>query len=251
MDKAYYIEYFDLERNHWWFRARSLIIRNHISSVAGKGGKKILNIGAATGGTSEMLAGFGEVTSLEYDQDCCRFVKEKLNKDFICASITRLPFDKNTYDIVCAFDVIEHVDDHCQAAAEMLRVCRPGGAVVCTVPAYSFLWSHHDVVNHHVRRYTMNELSALFQKDSRIIYKTYFNFFLFPVIALLRLADRVLKLKSIRKDAGSDFSIIKHRFINGFFYQVMRAENFFVKRRISLPFGVSILLSVIKKADEK
>src|SRR5690242_8960201 len=107
MDKGYYVEYYRLEREHWWFRARKNIIFNHIRSLTSSRDLKILNIGAATSASSEMLSYFGEVTSLEYDKDCCEFVKRMSGKEFICASITELPFADGSFDLVCAFDVIE------------------------------------------------------------------------------------------------------------------------------------------------
>lgn len=244
MNKAYYLEYYTLERNHWWFRARLNILQLLIGSTI-KGNKKILNVGAATGATSLMLQQFGEVTSLEYDKDCCEFTSHETGLEIINGSITELPFKTDTFDLVCAFDVIEHVEDHQKAAQELMRTCKPGGLIFCTVPAYQFLWSKHDEVNHHFRRYTLSDFSKLFA-GTRDIYKGYFNFFLFPMIALLRLTDKLLKLNSIRKDAGSDFSIIKNNTLNSIFFTIMNAEKFFIKKRIPLPFGVSILFSAQK-----
>ncbi len=244
MDKAYYLEYYTLERNHWWFRARLNIIELLIGSLT-TGNKKILNVGAATGATSIMLQKYGDVTSLEYDKDCCEFTSSKTGLEIINGSITELPFENNTFDFVCAFDVIEHVEDHQKAAQELIRTCKPGGYIFCTVPAYQFLWSKHDEVNQHFRRYRLRDFSNLFQGISHI-YKGYFNFFLFPMIAILRLSDKILKLNSIRKDAGSDFSIIKNTTLNSLFFKIMNAEIFFIKKRISLPFGVSILFSAQK-----
>jgi ubiquinone/menaquinone biosynthesis C-methylase UbiE len=240
MNKAYYQEYFDLERTHWWFRARSRMLYMLIASLRGTKKKNILNVGAATGATSLMLEDFGTVTSLEYDKECCEFTSSKLGMEIINGSITELPFPDNHFDIVCAFDVIEHVEDHELAAKELCRVCSPEGFIVATVPAYRFLWSHHDEVNQHMRRYTLNEFRKLF-KGNKHVYSGYFNFFLLPLIALLRMTDNIFKMKSIRRNSGSDFTIIKSKTLNSFFYHIMLAEKFFISKRISLPAGVSIV----------
>jgi SAM-dependent methyltransferase len=250
MDKQYYLEYYDLERNHWWFRARRKIISNYIRKIAVKPALRILNIGAATGASSDMLSAFGNVTSLEYDKECCEFVKKTTGQDLICASITDLPFENNMFDLVCAFDVVEHVSDHKKAVSEMQRVCAPSGYIVCTVPAFMFLWSHHDVVNHHIRRYTLKNFTQLFTGKGKVTFHSYFNTLLFAPIALFRLFDRLFKPAFVRKDAGSDFSIVKNKFIDSFFYRVMSIDNFFIKRNISLPFGISILLSCQKNAAD-
>jgi 2-polyprenyl-3-methyl-5-hydroxy-6-metoxy-1,4-benzoquinol methylase len=247
MDKGYYIEYFKLEREHWWFRARKKIISSHIESFCGNSKFTILNIGAATGASSEMLSAFGDVTSLEFDKDCCEFVKQQTGQELICASITELPFEDESFDIVCAFDVVEHVSDHQKAMLEMTRVCRKSGMVFCTVPAFMFLWSHHDVVNHHERRYTLKKLKSIIPNNGKVMFASYFNTLLFLPISVFRIFDKIFKPKFVRHDAGSDFSVIKNSMIDRLFYRVMLADNFFIQRKISLPFGVSILLSFSKK----
>jgi SAM-dependent methyltransferase len=243
MDKAYYSDYFHLERNHWWFLARRKILHDYVDSLAKGKRLRILNVGAATGASSEMLAEFGEVTSIEYDKDCCEFVQRNLNREFICASITDLPFEDHSFDLVCAFDVVEHVGDHEKAIDEMFRVCNIDGDVLCTVPAYMFLWSHHDVVNQHCRRYTKKNFRSLFSKKGKIQFTSYFNTILFIPIALFRFFDRLFKPKFVRKDAGSDFSVTKNKMLDSIFYRIMLADNFFIRARIALPFGVSVLLS--------
>ncbi|MEP7264844.1 MAG: class I SAM-dependent methyltransferase, partial [Bacteroidota bacterium] len=173
MDKAYYLEYFHLERDHWWFRARSNMLQIMITSLQLRQPVSILNVGAATGASSDMLGKFGSVVSLEYDKDCCAFVKDKLGIDFINASITELPFSDEAFDVVCAFDVIEHVADDVMAVKELMRVCKREGYILTTVPAYRFLWSHHDVVNQHMRRYTKKEFKKLFMQSTTTTYSGY------------------------------------------------------------------------------
>jgi len=92
-----------------------------------------------------MLEKFGDVTSIEYDEDCCQFLNEVLHIPALQGSITELEFEDNSFDLVCAFDVIEHVEDDSKAASEMLRVCKKDGLVFATVPAFMLLWSEHDV----------------------------------------------------------------------------------------------------------
>lgn len=247
MDKNYYKEYYTLERNHWWFKVRARIILFLIDkSLADnpKDGLKILNVGAATGSTSEILSKYGQVTSLEFDKDCCDFAKNNLNLDIINGSVLELPFATQSFDLVCAFDVIEHVDDDFTAVTEMKRVCKNGGLVVVTVPAYMSLWSQHDVVNQHFRRYTQKNLLQLFDKiELKPNTNTYFNTLLFLPIFVFRIIGKLIPNKWIRNGAGSDATIMNHNsFINKLMYSIFGIELILLKF-IKLPFGVSLFLS--------
>jgi len=246
MDANYYKEYYYLEREHWYFRARNKIICDHIESVVkDKKNLKILNVGAATGFTSEMLSQFGSVKSVEYDIECYNFTKENLDLDIINGSILDLPFGDNEYDLVCAFDVIEHVEDDNLAVKEMSRVCKKDGIVAVTVPAFKFLWSHHDEVNHHFRRYTKKQLIDLFEDKSKFLYHSYYNFWLFPPIAAFRSLNNLFSItKKSDEDTGSDFSVVsKDSVFSKILYKLFYSESFFVRKHIKLPFGVSLISS--------
>jgi len=163
MEKSYYIEYYHLERNNWWFKARMDILRSQVVKIAnGRKDLNILNVGAATGASSLMLQEFGTVTSIEYDEDCFAFTKERVNIPLEIGSILDIKYPNNHYDLVCAFDVIEHVEDDQKAASELIRVCKNNGYVLVTVPAFNFLWSEHDEINHHFTRYTRKKFTQLF-----------------------------------------------------------------------------------------
>jgi SAM-dependent methyltransferase len=194
MDHNYYAEYYEYERNHWWFTAREHILISIIKTLQKKSyfqqNIKILNVGCSTGRSSEYLAQFGEVTSIEYDAFCCEFTSKKTGLKIIHGSITELDFENNSFDLVCAFDVVEHVEDDALAVAEMKRVLKPNGIMLLTVPAFMDLWSHHDEINHHFRRYTIPELKKHFpEKQENIIFKSYFNTWLFiPIYAFRKLS---------------------------------------------------------------
>jgi SAM-dependent methyltransferase len=214
--------------------------------MAGKQ-NKILNIGAATCRTSELLEQFGEVTSLEYDKECCEFVTRELKRPIVNGSILELPFSNESFDLVCSFDVIEHVSDDELAISEMLRVCRPGGMLSITVPAYNILRSYHDVVNHHYRRYTLNKLKGLFKdKKGTVIYKSYFNTILFIPISVFRLASKILPQRWIRRGAGTDNTIFKKESsIHKLFHYLFSLEKPLLNK-MRFPFGISILLQFRK-----
>jgi len=230
-----------LERSHWWFRARSEILMNGLKITVPSGGHlKILNVGVATGGSTELLRELGHVTSVEYDRDCCAFTSAQPGFEVLQASITQLPFSAGQFDLVCAFDVIEHVEEDGKAVSELSRVCRKGGVVCVTVPAFMFLWSRHDDVNHHFRRYTSAQLHQLIARPGmeRLLH-SYFNFWLFIPIASFRLLSRILPQKKSRKDAGSDFFVLQSPLLDRIFYWIFRTEAPLI--RMGLPVGVSII----------
>lgn len=248
MNHDYYKEYYSLERKHWWFKAREAIIKEYIQSLVTKRllqskEIQILNIGCSTGRSSEYLSEFGKVTSIEYDEFCCEFAREKTGLEIIHGSITELPFSVEKFDLVCAFDVIEHVEDDQLAVNEMKRVLKENGIIFITVPAFMSLWSHHDEINQHFRRYKLNEVNRLFKfdKKGKTIFSSYFNFFLFLPIYLFRKLSNLLKLGDKRKGAGSDFETFNPGLVNTLLYYLMKTESYFIKSKISFPFGVSIL----------
>lgn len=258
MNQDYYQNYYYLERNHWWFVVRQEILKQELTKIEvldkNKTKKrKILNIGIATGKTSEMLSEFGDVTSLEYDAVCTEFVRQKLNIEVIEGSILELPFEENSFDWVCAFDVVEHVEDDKKAISEMNRICKQNGKICITVPAFQSLWSHHDEINQHFKRYKMNETIKLFDLQSndanfKILRKTYFNFFLFIPIWLFRKLNFLIPQQFIRKGSGSDFEVYKSNSVIDFILkETFLIEKKLFRKNISFPFGVSLLFFVQKK----
>jgi SAM-dependent methyltransferase len=244
MDQAYYREYFALERQHWWFRARAELLMGYLRRTLGSRSQslRILNVGAATGRSSELLRQFGLVTSVEYDGPCCAFTRAQTGLDLVQASITHLPFPSDSFDLACCFDVIEHVQDDAAAVAELHRVCRGNGLMCFTVPAFMFLWSQHDQVNHHCRRYSGGQLREVIKRSgARLVFHSYFNFWLFFPIAGFRILQGLAPRKTSRQDAGSDFFAVQNPFLDKVFYAIFRTEAPLIRWGVRFPAGVSIL----------
>ena len=247
MEPAYYNEYYRNEREHWWFRARESILRDQMERLIAEGRiparPRILNIGAATGRSSEWLGEIGDVVSLEYDADCCRLTRERTGLDIVEGTILDLPWESGSFDVVCAFDVIEHVEDDAGGVAEMKRVCRKDGILFVTVPASPLLWSEHDEINHHFRRYRMQELTALF-KGCDVLLGTGFNRVVFAPIAVhrvvRRLADRLSPARN--RPLQSDFSRSQFPMVDGLLETLFRSESLWLSRGIGLPWGVSAMI---------
>jgi len=247
MEPAYYDEYYRNEREHWWFRARESILRRQMERLISEGRlparPRILNIGAATGRSSEWLGELGDVVSLEYDVDCCRLTRERTGLDIVEGTILDLPWESGSFDVVCAFDVIEHVENDAGGVAEMKRVCRKDGILFVTVPASPLLWSEHDEINHHFRRYRMRELKALFT-GLDILLSSGFNSVLFAPIAVHRVVRRLThRLSQVRsRPLKSDFSRSQFSMVDGVLETLFRSESLWLSRGIGLPWGVSAMI---------
>ncbi|HXB42823.1 MAG TPA: class I SAM-dependent methyltransferase [Puia sp.] len=247
MDSEYLKKYYNLERAHWWFRVREKIFRQQLTqSLPGDKELKILNVGAATGRTTEMLADFGAVTSVEFDHDTCEFLRAKLNMEVTEASVTALPFADQRFDVICAFDVLEHVQSDEQAIKELSRVCKSNGLIYLSCPAYSFLWSDHDRINHHYRRYTSRSLEKLVQREFQLQYMTYFNSILFLPIAGYRLIQRIFPRKEVIQSDFADHGLLSKKWLNWVFETTFNTEVLLL-RSIKFPFGISILVRAVKE----
>jgi hypothetical protein len=138
------------------------------------------------------------------------------------------------------------VEDHQKAISELFRVCKPGGNIFITVPAFMSLWSNHDVVNHHFRRYRKNQLLKLFfPHRGRLIRTTYFNFFLFMPIFLVRSLQKIFT-RTKQEELKPDNDMIESGFIKAVFQSIFSFERSLLKK-INFPFGVSLLLLWEKK----
>lgn len=247
MEKLYYKEYYKNERNHWWFKARMRILAEVLETkipLQPNKGTQILNTGAATGATSVMLKEYGHVLSLEYDKDCSEFLSEVLNEEVVNASLTELPMENEQFDLICAFDVIEHIEDHNVVLQEIHRTLLPDGHVYITVPAFMLMWSKHDDINHHCRRYRMPELVRLLENNGfEVTYRSYFNFWLFLPILLARMVSNLFaKTKGDDVNTGSDFETFQDSSINTLFYHIFKSEKALLKGKFSFPFGVSAMI---------
>ena len=244
MDRAYYLKYFDFETNHWWFRARARILEAYIRRIVpSQSQPSILNVGAATGGSLAWLSPLGKLTSLEFDADSVAFIRSRFNQPLTQGSILALPFGDGQFDVVCAFDVIEHVEDDALAVSELNRVCRPGGSVLVTVPAHMHLWTVHDEVNHHFRRYELVQLQKLWNGlPGQIEFASFFNSrFYLPITAIRRVSKFAARFRK-RGESKSDFETFSPGRLNELLFSIMAGERSRIVKQKPYRNGVSILL---------
>lgn len=238
MEHEAYLEMAAAEDRHWWFRGRRQILDAVIAKLGLPAHARILELGSGTGGNFSMLSQFGTVTAIELN-DTARNIslhKTPSVQDIRAGSLpANLPLGDETFDLICLFDVLEHVEDDAGTLATIRQHLAPGGHAVITVPAFAKLWGPHDIALHHKRRYEKAELNAKITEAGLAVNKlTYTNMGLFPAAVLMRLADRLLR----RRKSGGDG--VPPAFLNEIFAAIFGAERHLIGR-LNLPFGLSLL----------
>lgn len=234
MDARIYAEMAALEERHWWFAARRKILDKLISTLPLPADARILEAGCGSGGNLAMLARHGRVYGMETNAQALEFAAAKGTAQIAAGRLPApIPFADQKFDLIALLDVLEHLDDDAAALNALRARLKPGGWLLVTVPAYPFLWSRHDELHHHKRRYVARDLRAVIEAAGyRVQYLSYFNTWLFPLIAAARLAR-----------AGSGHSgdlTMPNRFANALLTQIFSSERMLLGR-IVLPFGVSLL----------
>ncbi len=121
------------------------------------------------------------VTGVELSNTSVELARERQAGEVLAGSVMDMPFDDASFDLTVSLDVIEHLEDDIGALRELHRVTKPDGALLVTVPAYQWLWSGHDEINHHHRRYNRRTLLAAAQNAGwRLESSSHFNSLLLP-----------------------------------------------------------------------
>lgn len=238
MDRVVYSQMHTSEERHWWFVARRRILASVLQKTLPLvPDRRILELGCGSGGNFEMLRQFGEIWGMELDPQA-----RQLAADRGLATVAegrlpgQIPFE-GAFDLICLLDVLEHLEfdqESLEAAAARLAV---HGRILITVPAFSFLWSSHDVAHHHFRRYTRARLRSLLPRAGlREVTSTYFNTFLFPPICAIRLLSRLIGRTSAASHVGEP-----GQFTNRLFSAIFASERHFIPG-MGFPYGVSLLL---------
>ena len=194
MDRDYELQTHAAEDRHWWYRGRRTVIDRVLDGLRlpAPAATRILDAGCGSGRNMVELARRGTVTGVELSPTSVCLARERGVGEVIEGSVLDMPFPDASFELAVSLDVVEHLEDDATALHEMRRVVAPGGALVVTVPAYQWLWSGHDVINHHHRRYTRRSLQAVAERAGwRQERTTYFNSLLLPVAILLRVLDRI------------------------------------------------------------
>ncbi len=195
MDAIAYRSLRDLQDRHWWFVGRRCIISSLIKRfIALPSHARILEAGCGYGGNLQMLAQFGDVDAFEYEAEARAFASTRASRPVSAGSLPdAIAFEDDAFDLIAMLDVLEHIDDDVAALKALCARLVDHGAILLTIPALPWLWSEHDEIHHHRRRYTKAGLEQVIRKAGlEPVRIGYFNTLLFPVAMAQRLASRLL-----------------------------------------------------------
>jgi 2-polyprenyl-3-methyl-5-hydroxy-6-metoxy-1,4-benzoquinol methylase len=233
MEAGYVEAYARLYREHWWWRVREGILVNKIRDLlkSTAAPARILDVGCGAGVFFDVLAQFGEVEGIESDAAAVeqsgrwrsRIHTGELDEHFTPG---------HSFDLILMLDVLEHVERPDQVLRRAAELLSPGGQLLVTVPAFNWLWTSHDQLNHHLKRYTASELRVLLERASLAVVETRYLFQSLVVPKLLvRVRERLLP-------ASADLPGIPPRSLNRALQVWYRTENALAG---GLPFGSSVL----------
>ena len=170
MERIVYDRMAELDEKHWWYRARRTVLRELIRRrIRLPEAARILEVGCGTGHNFQMLGQFGRLDAIEVDGAARAIASRRLGHAVMDAPLPQLPgVPAHAYDMIAMLDVLEHIDEDRAALASLAARLRPNGRILITVPAHPWMWSAHDEVNHHKRRYTRRTLAAAARLAGRV-----------------------------------------------------------------------------------
>lgn len=226
---------------YWWYRARSELLRAALVDHIGHPGL-VLDVGSADGPSVGWLRESNRVVACDLDPRGLR------PGQGVCASLLELPFPDAVFDVVAAFDVIEHCSPESVALREAVRVLRPGGRLLVSVPAYQWAWSDHDVHAGHHRRYTRFRLNAAVVSAGMRVDRASYGFAgVFPFFVAERGLRRLRAVR--RRDQAAQRGLTPvPRVVEPLLIALCRAEARWLAEH-DLAFGSSVFLAATKPGD--
>jgi len=244
MDEALLLGFSEIEHVHWWFVTRRHIVEQAIGTDI-TDGSRILEVGCGTGDFLRRLRELfphAIVNGVEPSDAAVQLARRR-GCSVACGTLEAVP-SSGSYpaDLLVALDVLEHCEDDGAALQSAVSAMSVGGRLVLTVPALPSLWSPHDDLNRHYRRYTAPRLArALAAAGLEIERLTYFNTLLLPAAYLTRLASRLTHSRTL---SGVE---LPSRWVNTGLTALFSLEVG-ILRHIDLPVGMS-LLAVARKPN--
>src|SRR3989344_2667556 len=201
MRKAFEKKYHAMEETNWWFLARRELILALLKNQ--KRNANILDVGCSSGILIQELntSGFTQVKGIDISQSAVDLSKARGIKNVFKSDAQSTGYKDKEFDIIIASDILEHLNNEEKALNEWNRILKPEGLILVFTPAFSFLWSSHDLANQHKKRYTRAGLESILASSGfKILRSSYWNFTLFLPAFITRTFQRVLMLSDDQQD---------------------------------------------------
>jgi 2-polyprenyl-3-methyl-5-hydroxy-6-metoxy-1,4-benzoquinol methylase len=249
---------FAAEDRHFWFRSRNRCIGAALRTLADFSAiRDVLEVGCGTGvvlAELQRLFPGGHIIGMDLFEEGLKFARTRFRGTLVQGDVFQHAFE-HSFDLLGAFDVIEHLDDDEGILRRFWQQLRPGGHLIVTVPAHQGLWSYFDDVAHHRRRYAPAELKRkLLAAGFTDIYVTQFMAALFPPMWLKRrlLGEKAANLSragSQEQQAAVESDLKVNPLLNWLFEWLLRPEAFLIGRRLRVPLGTSLLALATRPAS--
>ncbi len=240
MQEIVYHTNYQNEDTYWWFTARNIIISKIIKKIIPSLSEqsRILDIGCGTGGFASYISKDYNISCLDTSETALDYCRKRGLSNLYNSTIDSLPPEVEKFDAAIMLDVLEHIEDDRTALNDVHSILKEGAYYVMTVPAYSWMWSKHDEIHMHYRRYTKAEvLNRIENSGFKVKYSSYFNSFLFLPAFLKRKIDKITGKEEKHKDPVDKVS----PGMNKLFHKIFALESKLLPS-ISLPFGLSIIV---------
>ena len=238
MDANYYEAQFPIEDSHWWYLGRRRVLRKILSTFSPEPSGVTLEVGCGGGGNLALLSDYSaELKAVEMEPAAVAAAKKRGLGDIQQGKLgDALPLYEQQYDLIAMLDVLEHIDDDAQALRQVHALMAKQGRFIVSVPAYPFLWTRHDEVAHHCRRYTRKSLVAKLEAAGfEVKFVSYFNTLLFPLALVTLLYARLF---GIDPEAAIEQPV---KPLNALFRGLFSFESRLLPT-LRMPFGLSIVL---------
>ncbi|MFH1831818.1 MAG: class I SAM-dependent methyltransferase [bacterium] len=222
----------------FWFKAKAQFIEVLLKKLNHTQNLKILDIGAGTGEDIASIKKFGQVHALDIDQKTLDLIPDYLVVEKKIGDACNLPYENQSFDLVVAFDVLEHIEQDQKVITEIHRVLKPNGHFAFTVPAYNTLYSNRDTILGHQRRYNKTHIQKLLKDFKKQTLGSWFFFLFLPAAFFLILPKKTQK--KLTYDSGPSSFHQFPKILNDIFYTLLRCENWLISKRIKFPFGLTI-----------
>lgn len=239
-----------VENRHWWWEGRRQLLKQLLSYLPAGRQVKLLDVGCGTGETMNFINALmpkAEVYGVDTSRVAVAYTRSRGHKKVGLSGAEKLPFKNIFFDAILFLDVLEHIENDLGAINEAKRVLKKGGVMIISCPALPVLWSDHDTNQGHIKRYQISDFRKLAQDTGmKIEWVGYFNFYLSPVIAVIRWLSRVPGLRKLASyESGANYNVANYGWINEILKKIFVTE-IKLTRYWDYPWGVSVAVKLRK-----
>ena len=238
MDESAYQKHLEMDRSHFWrIGKRRLVLRWLTEALKDKSAPRFLDIGSACTIFPDKLSKLGDVIVVDPHRPSVEAASKIFGLDARYGALPEnIPF-AGKVDVISMLDVLEHIEDEKGALNKVYHLLEDDGVFILTVPACQWLWTQHDEILHHYRRYSKKRLKLVLQDAGFQVGRiSYYTCLLFPLAVVQRLLSRLQP-----KEDKSEYNVkVPHPIINTSFDYMMQFEALLL-RFVNLPYGLSLI----------